>query len=101
MEQIQDDWGAEEAEEPHTEDKISEELNESRQLRIRQFLLLAPGGVMFVGALGTMGLTPPEYDAYLAIGGFFMTLVGIHVGGRIVRRYDDRYRRRRGAEQHQ
>lgn len=102
MDQIQDEWGVEEEEEkdPLTEDKISEELNESRQLRIRLFLMLAPGGAMFVGALGAMGLTPPGYDPYLAIGGFLMTLVGIHVGGKMVRRYDDHYRRRRGFEQH-
>jgi|GEM_PF-1425301 hypothetical protein len=71
------------------------ELNESHHYKIRLFLLLTPGGLIFLSTILIMGLSEPKYHIVIAIGGFLLTLFGILKGGDLVGIYDKKYKEKR------
>ncbi len=74
---------------------FSWELNESHHYKIRLFLLLAPGGAIFLFTILIMGVVESKYHIFIAIGGFLLTLFGILKGGDLVGIYDRNYKKKR------
>jgi hypothetical protein len=74
---------------------FSWELNTSIHHKIRLFLLLAPGSLVFLLTLIIMNWASPKQHIYLALGGFSLTLWAILKGGNLVKIYDKRYKKKR------
>ena len=77
---------------------FSWELNTSTHHKIRLFLLLAPGSLVFLFTIIAMNWADPKQHIYLALGGFGLTLWAILKGGDLVKIYDNRYKKKRLKE---
>jgi hypothetical protein len=77
---------------------FSWELNNSIHHKIRLFILLAPGSLVFLLTIITMNWASPEQHIYLALGGFSITLLTILKSDILVKIYDQRYKKKRLAE---
>ena len=86
------------AESSSDEINFSWELNTSSHHRIRLFLLLAPGSVIFLSTIIAMNWADPKLHVYMALGGFVLTLWAILKGGDLVKIYDQRYKKKRLEE---
>ncbi len=74
---------------------FSWELNNSKHHKIRLFILLAPGSLVFLLTIVVMNWSAHEHHIYLALGGFAITLWTILKSGNLVKIYDQRYKKKR------